>query len=255
MRNLQIFFFLIYFGVVSSQTDMHLEKTISIETENFVGCDYNYNTYYFSNTILSKNTEHKTLNYSNFLYGNITSVDITNPLKIVVFYREFNVIVLLDSQLNETDIIQIPYDISFATKGTANHLWLFTTNTLTIENYNFKTNTVSSSSLPLKNIDVLNMKSTENYVYLQTPLGIQTYDYLGNFISEKKIDNIKDFQFSNRILYTLSKDTIFQIDSSTKQFVFPSVSKIEKFYTLNNHFFIFDNSELYFFSKKKSNTN
>ena len=106
----------------------------------------------------------KVLNYSNFLYGNISSVDITNPLKIVVFYKDFNIVVLLDSQLNETDVIQLPYDVSFAAKGTANHLWLFVTNTQIIENYNFKTKTTLSRSQTLKNTKVLNMKSTENHV-------------------------------------------------------------------------------------------
>lgn len=244
-----IFLFLSF--ICNAQTSLHFEKKISIETENFVGCDYNFNSYYFSNTILKKKTKKETLNYSNFLYGNITSVDITNPLKIVVFYKEFNVVILLDSQLNETDIVQIPYDISFATKGTANHLWLFTTNTRIIENYNFKTNTVTSRSQPIKNIEVLNMKSTENYVYLQTPTGFQTFDYLGNFISEESYAFIEGFQFSNRTLYTLSKDTITEHSNPSEKFVFPLVSNIKNFYTLNNHFFIFDNHHLYFFSKKK----
>jgi hypothetical protein len=251
MRNFFLLLILCSFLTSHSQTESNLIRKTPLATENFVGCDYDFNYYYFSNAILSKQTETEIITYSNFLYGNITSVDITNPLKIVVFYQEFNVVILLDSQLNETDIIQLPYDISFATKGTANHLWLYTTNSQTIENYNFKTNTIASKSQPLKNTEVLNMKSTENYVYLMTKTVIKTFDYMGNFIKEEPHEKTKDFQYSNRILYTLSNDTIYKSEDINSPIVFPTISKIEKFYTLNNHFFIFDGSQLYLFSTEK----
>lgn len=251
MRNpIAILFFLCFF-ISNSQTSIYLEKTISIDAESFVGCDYDLNYYYFTNTILSKKTPHKVLNYSNFLYGNISSVDITNPLKIVVFYNDFNVVTILDSQFNETDIIQLPYDISFATKGTTNNLWLFTTNTQSIENYNFKTNRIVSKSQPLKNTTVLGMKSTENYVYLHTSTGIQTFDYLGNFIKENKNKAIENFQYNNRSLYTLSKDTIYQTKDTILPINFPKLSNVENFFALNNHFYIFDGSQLYLFSTEK----
>lgn len=233
------------------QIESNLVKKNSLNADQFVGCDYDFNYYYYSSTIISKQTKDDLLTYSNFLYGNISSVDITNPLKVVVFYQEFNVVILLDSQLNETDIIQLPYDVSYATKGTANHLWLFTTNTKIIENFNFKTQTVVARSQPLKNATVVNMKSTENNVFIQTTEGIRTYDYLGNFI--KNYDNIKlqDFQYSNRILYTLQNDTIYRNKKNIETITFPEPSNIEKFYILNNHFFIFDGSELYLFSTDK----
>jgi hypothetical protein len=253
MKKFLIIFFFLGYLICNSQTKGILKKTISLNNNTFVGCDYNFNYYYFNKTILYKNINEKTINYSNFLYGEIYSVDITNPLKIVVFYKDFNIVVLLDSQLNERDVIQLPYDVSFATRGTANHLWLFTTNTRIIENYNFKTNLVVSASQPLKNVNVLNMKSTANYVYLHTDRGIQTFDYLGNFIRAYKSKQLEDFQFSNRVLYTLSKDTIYQVKETHKAFFTPPISNIKKFYTLNNHFFIFDESQLYFFSTEKNN--
>ena len=250
MRNILFILFLFCFLKSYSQIHTHLKKTITIETDNFVGSDYDFNYYYFSNTVLSKMKSQETINYSNFLYGNISSVDITNPLKIVVFYRAFNVVIILDSQLNEIDSIQLPYDVSFVSKGNANHLWLFTTNTQVIENYNFKTNTIASRSQPLKNTSVLNMKSTENYVYLHAKSGIKTFDYLGNYIKEDKTKDIEHFQYNNRVLYTLSKDTIYQKKETTLPILFDGISNIKNFFTLNNHFFIFDSSQLYVFSNE-----
>ena len=254
MKKLQIFFFFLGSLLCNAQTKGVLQKTIALDNTTFVGCDYHFNYYSFNTTILYKNTKDKRLNYSNFLYGNISAVDISNPLKIVIFYRDFNTVVLVDSQLNETDVIQLPYDVSYVTKGTANNLWLFVTNTQIIENYNFKSKTVLSRSQPLKNAKVLNMKSTENYVYIHTDTGIQTFDYLGNFIREYKSNALEDFQYNNRVLYTLSQDTIYQIKETKTAFFIPNVAKIKKFYTLNNHFFIFDSSQLYFFSTEEKNS-
>ena len=39
--------------------------------------------------------------YSNLMLGNITSVDATNPLKLLLFYRDFSKIQFLDNQLAE----------------------------------------------------------------------------------------------------------------------------------------------------------
>src|SRR6476659_8841896 len=38
--------------------------------------------------------------YSNLKLGTITSVDVTNPLKILVYYRDFQQIIFLDNQLS-----------------------------------------------------------------------------------------------------------------------------------------------------------
>ena len=38
--------------------------------------------------------------YSNLKLGNITSLDATNPLKLVLYYRDFQQIVFLDNQLS-----------------------------------------------------------------------------------------------------------------------------------------------------------
>ena len=251
MRHYFYIFCLLFATNILGQTKGKLIKKHSLKAKHFVGCDYDFNYYFFSNTILSKQTKSDILTYSNFLYGNISSVDITNPLKIVVFYKEFNVVILLDSQLNETDIIQLPYDVSFANKGTANHLWLFTTNTKIIENFNFKTQTVVAKSQPLKNATVVNMKSTENNVFIQTTDGIRTFDYLGNFIKNYDNTKLQDFQYSNRILYTLQNDTIYRNKKNIETITFSKPPNIQKFYTLNNHFFIFDGSELYLFSTDK----
>ena len=52
-----------------------------------------------------KTKDHQSLEYKNISLGKITKVDLQNPLKIVLFYENFNTAVLLDNQLNETQKI------------------------------------------------------------------------------------------------------------------------------------------------------
>jgi hypothetical protein len=49
----------------------------------------------------SKIGTRETFVYQNFSLGKITKVDLQNPLKIVLFYENFNTVVTLDNQLNE----------------------------------------------------------------------------------------------------------------------------------------------------------
>lgn len=231
-----------------AQSGSRLLSTKILNTTQFVGCDAQLNLFHFDNTVLTKISGDKTLSYSNYEFGNITSVDISNPLKIVVFYRDFNQVVLLDTQLNETERIHFEYDISFVARGTANNLWLFTTNTQHIENYNFKTNQVTTRSQPLTNLVVENMKSTANYVYLLSATGIHTFDYLGNFISLYENTELDDFQYKNRELYTLSSNKIYRITDTKEAINIPIESKIKNFYTINNDFFIFDDAQLFHYT-------
>jgi hypothetical protein len=52
-------------------------------------------------TIFFLKSARETFVYQNFSLGKITKVDLQNPLKIVLFYENFNTVVTLDNQLNE----------------------------------------------------------------------------------------------------------------------------------------------------------
>ena len=67
----------------------------------FLGFDNQKSIYSLKNNILTKNSDGITYQYNNLSLGKITNVDFQNPLQIVIFYKNFNTVVLLDNQLNE----------------------------------------------------------------------------------------------------------------------------------------------------------
>jgi hypothetical protein len=65
--------------------------------------DHQDNVYIYSNNTLQKfniqgNIESK---YSCLSYGNLSSIDVSDPFRIVLFYKDFNTIIILDNKLNQ----------------------------------------------------------------------------------------------------------------------------------------------------------
>ena len=63
------------------------------------------------------------------LYGDIYSIDVSNPLKVLVYYRDFNTILMLDRQLTTLNTIDLRQQNLFQVKAIAqsydNNIWLF----------------------------------------------------------------------------------------------------------------------------------
>lgn len=149
--------------------------------------------------------------YSNLKLGNISSVDATNPLKILLFYKDFQQIVFLDNQLTSNSV-----NISLEALGHEqtelvcasmnNSFWIYDkqNNELTRFNENSK-KTASTGNLKQVLKTELNpnfMKEHNNYLYLNCPeTGIYVFDIFGAFSKIISIKGLKTFQVNEDILY------------------------------------------------------
>ncbi len=100
-----VFYFLVF--ICGSQYSQSQKLKLSLENEKkcladvYCGFD-NFRSFYFiKNNVFVKQSENQTWEYKNVPLGKITSVDLINPLQIVLFYEQFNTAVMLDNQLNE----------------------------------------------------------------------------------------------------------------------------------------------------------
>lgn len=131
----KIFFILIVmsFCLLTAQ-----EQTISvvqtskqtIDADEYIGFDGIGSFYYTKNKILYKNDLGKIWQFKNLSLGKITRVDIQNPLKIVCFYENFNMAVLLDNQLNVMQTVlfsnnNTPLVITAFGLASQNRLWMY----------------------------------------------------------------------------------------------------------------------------------
>ncbi len=133
MKPILVVFLLFVFVISNGQTQkIKAQKIDQIElvADDFIGFDGFGNCFYIQNNVIHKKAESSVLQYQNLSLGKITKVDITNPLKIIVFYKDFNSVVVLDNQLNEIQRIDFS-NLSTPIVATAmgisgqNKLWIF----------------------------------------------------------------------------------------------------------------------------------
>ena len=132
------------------------QNSIKIECDVFLGFDNQLNNYSIKNNILIKNSETITYQYNNLGLGKITRVDFQNPLQIVVFYKNFNTVVLLDNQLNEIKKIDFnlkstPVTLEAVALSSQNQIWIYDSISSKIGLYNVNTYAFKWISTMLEN--------------------------------------------------------------------------------------------------------
>ena len=123
--------------------------------------------YYITNNILTKQTDKQNWQYKNPVLGKLTKVDLQSPLKIVLFFQDFNTVVLLDSQLNETQRINFsddkdpvfPLGIGLAS---GNRLWIYNSVSQKIGLYDYAKREFRNLTTPFPN-NVVYYESDFNY--------------------------------------------------------------------------------------------
>ena len=158
MQSLLKFLFLITFSLSFAQNS---EQKI-----DSIGVDILDASYVVFNNVLIKNSNNKTLSYENISLGEVSSVDIINSQEIVLFYQDFNTVIILDNQLNLIQTISFQKTISFAKKGIANTLWIFNTDENKLELYDYKSKKTTLSSQIITDFEPQQMESSFNFVKL-----------------------------------------------------------------------------------------
>ncbi|MCF6279677.1 MAG: hypothetical protein L3J14_04955 [Flavobacteriaceae bacterium] len=158
MQSLIKFIFLITFSLSFAQNNE--QKTDSI------GTDILNASYVVFNNVLIKKNNSETLSYENISLGEVSSVDIINSQEIVLFYDDFNTVIVLDNQLNLIQTVLFQNTISFAKKGIANTLWIFNTDENKLELYDYKSQKITLSSQVITDFEPQQMESSFNFVKL-----------------------------------------------------------------------------------------
>ena len=245
---IKITFAILFFSLFCrGQISCELLETIPTQTECYVGVDFLKNHYHRTASVLHKESGQKTYTYTNLRFGEIHSVDISNPLKIVVFYRNFNTVVLLDNRLNELETISFEVTVSFVRKSSGHHLWRYNADAQQLENYDTKTHRISSSSPPLPHTRVRDMKSDLNFVFLLSDQGIYTYDYLGNLIDVHHDPSATQLEIESPYRYVLSKEKLFRISNTLEEIELPKEISIKSFFVFKKDLYVFDGIQRHHF--------
>lgn len=203
-------------------------KTIVFKQKNsHVSIDDFGNTYVITKSEIFKYNVMGELikSFSTKRYGSIDFVDVTNPLKILVYYKDFQQILFLDNQLTaSSNMISLEAigleQTSLVCTSANNSFWLYDKQNNSLLRY-------SEKSQQLVKIDNLKrvldidikpnfMKEKSNYLYLNCPNeGILVFDIYGSFLKTIPIKNITEFDIQNNNVFYFKNKTLNEYSSQT----------------------------------------
>ncbi|RIA10715.1 hypothetical protein OE09_2589 [Flavobacteriaceae bacterium MAR_2010_72] len=233
-----------------------LKSTTPIKQQTLIGID-NFGVHYaIQQNTFSKTDKTSTLTYSNVQLGNISSANAFNPLKINLFYKNFNTAIILDNRLAEIFKIDFntkkPYkNVSHISTGYDNTLWIFNQDNQQLELYDYKADKVRVTAVPVQS-NVLDMKSNYNYCWLLTENHLYTYNYFGSVISKLKNNYFTSMNEDNGNIVLKSGQKLFYLAKDSEVLIPIKLPEllINRFLLTNETLYIYDDETLHQFQLK-----
>jgi hypothetical protein len=157
-------------------------------------------------------------------YGNIGSIDVTNPLKILVYYRDFTTIIELDRFLNIINTIDLrPLNIQQAQAvGLAydNNIWVFDEQDARLKKIG-DDGTLVDQSTDFRQLfdtvpDPVSVLDRDGLVYLyDTAKGVYIFDHYGTLKTHLDFSGWKDFDVIGKNLLGRNEQKFYRYQQGT----------------------------------------
>jgi hypothetical protein len=160
-------------------------------------------------------------------YGKATLIDVSNPLKIVLYYKDFATVVMLDRFLNVRNTIDLRKQNILQAKALGqsfdNKIWLYDElenklkkideeGKLLLETPDFRL-LMGRAISPIKIFD------ENKYVYVYDSLsGVYVFDYFGGLKNNILIQRWQNFKVSGNYIFGSKSDTLYRYEISSFQF-------------------------------------
>lgn len=178
--------------------------------------------YEISDTEIIKYTEKGEVyrTYSNNVLGVIASIDVSNPYKILVYFRDFTKILILDNFLAPTseviDLTEIDLDATTLVCRSYNDAaWYYNALNFELIRKNQELQTTNSSgnlaNLLGKNIQPNYLVEYNNRVYLGDTLnGILVFDNYGTYLKTIPLYHLNSFQVKDKFILYVTKEGLIE---------------------------------------------
>lgn len=171
--------------------------------------------YVYTGNVLKKYDAHGKMLYlhGDKSYGSISSVDVTDPLKVMVFYKDFPEIVLLDNTLSQNGSPISPTDLGFPNTTLAcishdNGAWLYEAQNLQLVHVDINLNVTQKTGNLMQllgfPINPNYLLEYNNYLYMNdSAQGILIFDIYGTYFKTIPIKGLTTFEIrGNDLFYT-----------------------------------------------------
>jgi hypothetical protein len=255
MKNLLLLFFIFIISVSFGQDKIYVatkQDSIVLSADNYLGHDQFGFYYYIKNNVLSKTKKEETFEYKNISLGKPSKIDFQNPLKIMLFYENFNTIILLDNQLSETQKINlsendVPIMATATGIASGNRLWIYNSLTQQIGLFDYLKNTFLSITPSFQG----NLKYYESdfntFQWMDNNLNWYAVDVFGKITTLGKVTDFDQIQVINDHAVLFSKDGKLLFQDIQKNSIYP-IENVEKsfknFYYKDQILATFTNQEI-----------
>lgn len=156
--------------------------------------------------------------YSNLKLGAVSIIDVTNPLKILLYYRNYQQIVFLDNQLSQNSEVVALETMGYeqtdlVCAGTNNSFWIYNKQNNELLRFNEAGKKIAATGnlkqILASDINPSFMLEHNNMLYLNSPDGgIFVFDMFGAFSKLVALRQLNEFQVSDNLIY-FKKDSLY----------------------------------------------
>jgi len=157
-------------------------------------------------------------------YGRAAYIDVSNPLRLLLYYKDFSTIVTLDRLLNIRSVIDLRKNNILQVKAIGlaydNNIWLYDEVNSKLKKIDEQGKTVlETPDFRLLFGDAPSPESIfdrDGYVYMYDPLkGVYVFDYYGALKNKILITGWKDFRVAGKYIYGITNDTLQRYQITT----------------------------------------
>lgn len=250
---MKVILFLLCTHVAFAQSyQLQKQSSFPLTAQNFIGVDkFDFIYFTYRNTFYKQKNDER-FEYRDIQFGTIESVDISNPLQLLIFYKDANSIVILDNRLNERKRIKFDHlreqrNIDFASLANEQSIWLFNIDSQELEIYDFNRDKNIIKSLPITK-EVVQMKSNFNFCFILSKNVLRTFNSYGSMVENKEIE-LTDFSiYKNSILGY--KDSVFWYFDTQAWHQLQLLEDLRpvNFYLNNQKLYIYDGKKVHIYS-------
>lgn len=208
----------------ASEPEIHIKFP---EQKSYIEIDGFGNIYIITDNEIVKYNANGVLQkkYSTKRYGKIEFVDAMNPLKVLVYYKDFQQLIFLDNQMTEASnmisIEKLGYEqTGLVCSSSNNSFWLYDkqNNELSRFDSELKSLVKTGNLKRILDIDIKPnfLQENNNFIYLNCPNeGILVFDIYGTFYKTIPLKKLKEFNVINGDVFYFENHTLKQYQAQT----------------------------------------
>ncbi|PJB13127.1 MAG: hypothetical protein CO119_03295 [Flavobacteriales bacterium CG_4_9_14_3_um_filter_40_17] len=248
-----LLYFLVFVPIVFTaqpRFSISVSDSIALEADTFWGADSFGNLYYTQGNVFYKKAANKVFSFYALSLGDISSVDLLNPLKITLFYKDFNRAIVLDNQLSEIQRIDFNTNktyrmVAHCTTSYERNLWVFNVDLQQLELYNYAQDKALVATQPIAD-KVKAQLSNYNFCWLLTEQRLIQYNIYGSPVSEFPLQNAsKAHRFKDSLLF-VQDGKLFYFDVKFRELIPIPLEKtnFKDFSITNDKLYLYQNNQL-----------